>query len=197
MRGYWLVSYLVLWALVVALGLVVLALLRQIGVLHLRLSPTGALDTGEGPELGEPVPALAAIAGREAVVLFGSETCGICADLLPAAGALARAEPGLSVAVVSSSPRFTAAVPAPAVGLADAATMASWRVRSTPFAVHVDAGGVARAKGIVNTLEHLESLLEQGRGQGGASGGGAAPTAPRRDELTASAVGEAAGPLTQ
>ena len=42
MSGWWLASYLVLWALVIALAVLVLALARQIGTLHLRLGPRGA-----------------------------------------------------------------------------------------------------------------------------------------------------------
>jgi len=33
-------------------------------------------------------------------------------------------------------------------------------VSKLPHAVLIDAGGVIRAKGLVNTREHLESLLE-------------------------------------
>lgn len=163
MKGYWLVSYLLLWTLVLGLVTVVVALLRQIGLLHLRLSPTGALDTGEGPALGEPAPRpLGLPAGRPAVVVFGSETCALCRDLLPSVTALARADPSLSVLVVSASPSFAQMVRPPAAGLADLAALHAYRVRATPFAVYLDGQGVARAKGIVNTLEHLESLVERG-----------------------------------
>jgi hypothetical protein len=43
-------------------------------------------------------------------------------------------------------------------------TFARWRVPGTPFAVHVVDGKVA-AKGTVNTLEQLDSLLAAGRGR--------------------------------
>lgn len=164
MKGYWLVSYLLLWALVLGLVGVVVALIRQIGVLHLRLSPTGALDTGEGPVLGDPAPRpLGVAAGREALVMFGSETCALCRDLLPSAAALARSDPALAVVVVSASAGFAREVRPPAVGLADVAALAAYRVRGTPFAVYIDKQGIVRSKGIVNTLEHLESVVEQGR----------------------------------
>jgi methylamine dehydrogenase accessory protein MauD len=35
----------------------------------------------------------------------------------------------------------------------------AYRVGKLPYAVLVDAGGVIRAKGLVNTREHLESLF--------------------------------------
>jgi methylamine dehydrogenase accessory protein MauD len=164
--GWWLASYLVLWCLVAALTVVVIALIRQIGLLHLRLAPTGALDIGEGPALGEHAPRMPVVApGQEALVLFGSESCALCRALLPAAAALARAEPGLAVVVTSASASFAADVPPPAVGLADVATVAAYRVRATPFAVYLDPNGVVGAKGIVNTLEQLEQVVARGREQ--------------------------------
>ena len=37
------VSYIILWALVIVLSLLVFALARQVGVLHERVAPAGAL----------------------------------------------------------------------------------------------------------------------------------------------------------
>ena len=47
-----LVSNALLWVLVVVLGLVVVALVRQIGLLHERIAPVGALVQGDGPIVG-------------------------------------------------------------------------------------------------------------------------------------------------
>ena len=46
----------VLWVVVVCLALAVLALARQIGVLHERLQPVGALQLSHGLRVGEPRP---------------------------------------------------------------------------------------------------------------------------------------------
>src|SRR3989442_11225245 len=51
-----LVSNAVLWMVVVLLACVVAALARQIGVLHERVAPAGALMVGKGPAVGEPAP---------------------------------------------------------------------------------------------------------------------------------------------
>src|SRR5262249_42716569 len=51
-----LVSNAVLWVVVVLLACVVVALARQIGVLHERVAPAGALMVGKGPAVGEPAP---------------------------------------------------------------------------------------------------------------------------------------------
>ena len=67
MHGWWAVSYVVLWLLVIGLALLSLALARQVGTLHLRLGPRGALEIDhEGPPLGEaPEPLeLADLDGR-------------------------------------------------------------------------------------------------------------------------------------
>src|SRR2546425_13204113 len=56
-----LVSNVVLWAVVVLLGCVVAALARQIGVLHERVAPAGALMVGEGPAGGGPAPVVRAL----------------------------------------------------------------------------------------------------------------------------------------
>ena len=46
-----LVSNIVLWVLVVVLALIVLALARQVGILHERVAPAGALMPTSGPKL--------------------------------------------------------------------------------------------------------------------------------------------------
>ena len=50
------VSQIVLWLVVVVLALTVLALARQIGVLHERVAPLGALSTKTAVDVGEPAP---------------------------------------------------------------------------------------------------------------------------------------------
>ncbi len=48
-----LVSNIVLWVLVIVLALIVLALARQVGILHERVAPAGALMPTSGPKVGE------------------------------------------------------------------------------------------------------------------------------------------------
>lgn len=49
-------SVVVLWVVVLVLAVAVFALARQIGVLHGRLAPAGALMTTAGPKVGELAP---------------------------------------------------------------------------------------------------------------------------------------------
>ena len=87
------VSNVLLWILVLALGVVVVALTRQIGLLHERIAPLGALAVQQGPAVGEPAPRfdLPALSGRpvsigageRTLLFFLSPTCPVCETLLP------------------------------------------------------------------------------------------------------------------
>jgi hypothetical protein len=133
---------------VVGLTLLVLALYRQVGVLTLRIGPRVPFELAEeGPQVGKSAPALDGLRGSRAeVVFFFSSTCSLCRQL--SAGVAALARQGLTVLVVEEEK--------------DGAAFARWNVPGTPFVVHVVEGVVA-AKGTVNTLEELESLLDTGR----------------------------------
>jgi methylamine dehydrogenase accessory protein MauD len=175
------VSHVALWALVVILALVVVALARQIGVLHERIAPAGALMGREGPRPGEEAPRLEVETwtgeklalgtpdpgGASTLLLFVSPSCPVCKVVLPIARSLRAAEDGRLRLVVASDgaraeheafvreqrlERESYVLSAP-LGLA-------WQVPRLPYAALVDAQGVVRARGLVNTREHLESLLE-------------------------------------
>jgi methylamine dehydrogenase accessory protein MauD len=179
MHGWWAVSYVMLWLVVVALALLVLALARQVGTLHLRLGPRGALEVDdEGPLLGdapEPVDLVDTDGrsvsiggpGEAQLLLFVSPGCPVCRDVMPSVGAAARAG-GLSAVVIADAGREDAlhllegrrihapVVPAPELS-------GRYGVPGTPFAVILDALGVVRAKGTVNSLEQLEGLVDTAR----------------------------------
>jgi hypothetical protein len=138
----------VLALVVAALAALVIALYRQVGLLSLRIAPQGPLELAdEGPALGADAPPLPPLARRGAeLVLFSSPDCRLCRALVPAAHALTRE--GVPVHVVDEP--------------GEPETFRRWNVPGTPFAVHLVDGRVA-AKGLVNTLEQLETLLELGR----------------------------------
>jgi len=179
MHGWWAVSYVVLWIVVVALALLVLALVREIGTLHLRLGPRGALEIdGEGPPLGETPQAIEASdldgrpvvvggPGREQLLLFVSPGCPVCRDVLPSFGVAASAA-GLDPIVIAEADETgawelarDAHIGAPVVASPDAAH--AYGVPGTPYAVALDRYGVVRAKGTVNTLEQIEGLVDTAR----------------------------------
>jgi len=176
-----LVSNVILWVAVVLLAGVVVALVRQIGVLYERVAPAGALMVGRGPAVGEAGPIvhaedLAGTArevggvrpdGRSTLLFFLSPTCPVCKTLLPVLRSIVRAEAAwLDVVLAGDGPReeheafveqhHLERIPyvlSPTLGI-------SYQVGKLPYAVLLDAAGVILAKGLVNTREHLESLFE-------------------------------------
>jgi methylamine dehydrogenase accessory protein MauD len=175
-EGWWLASYVALWILVAALSLAVLALARQVGTLHLRLGPRGALELDEeGPPLGEAPPSVAVPGpdgrtvtvggpGKRQLLLFVSPDCPVCREVLPSIPAAARAG-GLAPIVISDAEgepghiRFPAGAPA----VTAPAVAANYGVPGTPYAVVLDVFGVVRSKGTVNNLEQLEGLIDTAR----------------------------------
>ncbi len=175
-----LVSNAVLWVVVIALALVVLALARQVGVLHARLGPVGALALAGGPETGEPAPVVEATSldgqavrigeadarGRRTLLVFLAPGCPVCRTLLPALRTLARREPGLRVVLASDGPRAEHEAFVREHGLGDLPYLLSealgraYRVPRLPWAALLDGAGILRSQGLVNSREHLESLLE-------------------------------------
>lgn len=172
-------SHVLLWIVVLALAGSVAALARQIGVLHERLPPVGALLNQEGPAVGELPPSLRLVAsggreiqlgmrrveGRPMLLLFISGACPICKRILPWSAAFARAE---NVDLVLLAESEAAAVEAqlrsvvgPRVAFVGSSSHAAvaFRVGKLPYAVMIDAAGVVAAKGLVNSREHLESLI--------------------------------------
>jgi methylamine dehydrogenase accessory protein MauD len=184
LSGWWLASYVILWVLVALLCVAVLALARQVGTLHLRLGPRGALEVDEeGPPLGEaPEPVEAHDShgrsvpiggpGTPQLLLFVSPGCPVCREVLPSVEAAARMGSLAPVVVSDTDVPVSEILPgvraaAPVVVRPDVA--ASYRVPGTPFAVVLDALGVVRAKGTVNNLEQVEGLVETARRRGEAA----------------------------
>jgi methylamine dehydrogenase accessory protein MauD len=179
MSGWWLISYGVLWVLVVVLCAVVVALARQIGTLHLRLGPRGALEIDdEGPPLGEqvdPVP-VTGLDGEELVLggggspqllLFVSPGCDVCRQVLPSVDAVARGGSLAPVVVTDTGETETRAAyrhkhgAAPLVASLEACE--TYGVPGTPYVLVLDAQGIVQAKGTANNLEQMEGLVDTAR----------------------------------
>ncbi len=176
-----LVSNSLLWVAVIALALLVLALARQVGVLHERVAPVGALALGRGPRVGEAAPSLeaptlagtrlalggASPEGRSTLLFFLSPSCPVCKALLPTLpSVIAREDPALRLVYASDGPEPEQRAFAERHGLPLGAYALSTElglahhVGKLPYAVLIDAAGVIRAQGLVNTREHVESLFE-------------------------------------
>ena len=172
------VSVVLLWLAVLVLGVLLWALSRQIGVLFERVAPMGALVTDAGPPVGAPSPGFSLtgiqseavqIGGAQAqptLVFFLAPTCPVCKKLIPVLKALVRDE-GRRLRVVLASDGEAAAhlafvreygLDAMPYVLSTELGMA-FRVSRLPYAVLLNAQGVVAAKGLVNSREQLDSLL--------------------------------------
>jgi methylamine dehydrogenase accessory protein MauD len=174
-----LISNMLLWVLVVALCAVVAALTRQVGLLHERIAPVGALAVEKGPRVGEAAPVLELTDldgepirvggtdefGRRTLLFFLSPTCPVCETLLPTLRRLVRDEGDVRLVYASDGDPSEHEGFRASKGLLDSEYLLSrdlglrYEVSKLPFAVLIDAEGVVRAKGMVNTREHVESLF--------------------------------------
>lgn len=178
-----LLSNLLLWCVVLVLSVLVFALMRQIGVLHERVFPAGALMTTAGPRVGEtaPVHTVSSWSGktrqiggpsqRDTLLLFVSPFCPVCKTLIPFVQSVTLAESRSIETIFASDGTNEKEQAAHAQLIKDqninpdhyvlSQTLGmSWVVEKLPFAALIDRHGILRAKGIVNSREHLESLFE-------------------------------------
>ena len=177
----WLVaSNIALWAGLVILVVMNLALARQIGVLHERVAPAGALLTNRVLRVGDDAPLLivetlrgetvqvgAPALGNSQLLFFVSPDCPVCNELIPVFKSAARAESGWLRAMLASDGNdlnHQAYVESKGLGefpyLLSELLGKSYGVSQLPYAVLIDEQGKVASMGIVNTREHLESLFE-------------------------------------
>lgn len=146
----WIVSYVLLWIAVVVLGFTVIALLRQIGVLHTRVAPMGVHFAGEGPDRDTPAPDRASYdyaASLVTLVAFTSPTCELCATLVPQLRHMVTTYDEIDLRTVSSADQEE--------------TFRTFSVRSTPYLVAVDQTGTVKSRGVANTLDQVEEMLAE------------------------------------
>jgi methylamine dehydrogenase accessory protein MauD len=172
------ISNALLWVLILAVIVALWALARQVGILYERISPMGALMTDAGPKLGDKAPLfeLPSLNGttvniggerpRSQLVFFLSTTCPVCKKLLPVLKSASQAEHEWLDVVLASDGDSTQHLgfyvdsklqQFPYV-LSSELGM-TYRVSRLPYAVLIDERGVIRAKGLINSREHLESLF--------------------------------------
>ena len=180
MTGIALAFQILSWIAIAVLGVLVAALARQVGVLHERIAPAGALtlhqkvNVGDkGPEMtltaldGDDVRIGGARAGRSQLLFFLSPDCPVCKTLLPVLKSAARAENGWVDTVLASDgdeadhrrlvmAQDLAGIPY----VLSEALGRSLGVSKLPYAVLLDEQGRIASLGLINNREHLESLFE-------------------------------------
>ena len=174
-----LVSHYVLWALVVGLSAVVLVLTRQVGILHERIAPAGALALSSGPEVGEPAPHVdahaldgtlhhfGALAERSTsqLIFFVSPRCTVCRELQPVVRSItARNNVQLTFASDGDELDHDSFISTHQIDRGDYVVSkelgTQFGIAKLPYAVLIDEKGIVRAQGLINTREHVESLFE-------------------------------------
>jgi methylamine dehydrogenase accessory protein MauD len=178
MEGIWLVSYIVLWLLVLVLIALVILLYRQLGIMYLGsaegVSRDGLARGAKAPDFSLTdqygnAQRLADYRGKPSVLLFGSPHCSPCRILLPQLHDWSKAHPEvgilwLNAASPEESLKFVsdtgASLPiapySPQENLMD-----RYKVRVTPFMFLLDESGIVRAKGLVNTKGGLDLYYKE------------------------------------
>ena len=170
------VSQILSWIVILGLGLALLALARQVGVLHVRLAPAGALLSSRGPVVGEAAPVLDAVTldgaplaigkpvGRGQFLLFVSPHCPLCKDLIPVARNFVRTEK-LDIIFVGDDEAAEQRAMIARLGIEGLPFVNSslvghaFHVDRLPHAVLIGADGTLISKALVNSREHLESMI--------------------------------------
>lgn len=180
MSGLFLASQIFLWIAVGVLAVLVAALARQVGVLHERIAPAGALTLHQKVNVGDKGPDMRLPAldgslvriggvrsGRSQLLFFLSPDCPVCKTLLPVLKSARSAERSwVDVVLASDGDEADHRRLVMAQGLADIPYVLSEElgralgVSKLPYAVLLDEQGRIASLGLVNNREHLESLFE-------------------------------------
>ncbi len=162
------------WALLFALGALVVVLYRQLGRLLSHNQDPGAL----GPAVGDRAAPiryrrlpdgnageLAPGDGQPTLIAFVDPTCPACEELVSSLGTLREAGElaGIRVLLLISDPPNYLAISAAFQGTRlevgrplSTAEVAGYRASSTPLLVAVDGTGLVRAAGIASTVEAVQ-----------------------------------------
>ena len=172
-------SNVLLWGAFLALAALMLGVIRQIGLLHERSAPLGAMMIDHGPDIGERSPVFnvttidekpllvgrAITPGRASLLMFTGPSCPVCAKLLPIIRSVAAAE-GTDVILISDGTQaehreFLKNHPLQGERYVVSAEIGMrYQVSKVPYGVLLDQDGVIQSKGLCNTREHVESLFE-------------------------------------
>jgi methylamine dehydrogenase accessory protein MauD len=178
MMNLLIISQIFSWLVILGLVVALLALARQVGVLHVRVAPAGALTPARGPAAGDMAPRLDVTAmdgtritlggllekGRKQLLLFVSPQCPICKELIPVAQSFAKLEK-LDILFMGDDAAADIQTMMTKMGIEarsfvnDPSAGRLFHIDKLPNAVLIGDGGKILSKGLVNSREHLESLI--------------------------------------
>jgi methylamine dehydrogenase accessory protein MauD len=165
------------WLIINSVGLLITATMlyltiRQVGLILGRLGPIGARSSADvGPRVGENLSPLLSHMdlpiknGKPTLYIFGSDSCGICTRIKPAAASLMKYWAAKSNIVMLYDPASKNSQTKQEskdgdVPIYRGDVRQSVGIPMVPFAVMANPAGVVLGKGLVNEMSHLESLLE-------------------------------------
>lgn len=175
------ISNIASWIVIVALATAVYALARQIGVLHERIRPAGALALENTMSTGDKAPQISVqeinggmirIGGdaedqKTTLLFFLSPTCPVCKTLLPVLKSLHGADKDqLRIVLASDGDPEEHREFILLQKLQDFPYVIStelgfaFRIGKLPYAVLINHTGEIAAHGLINNREHIESLFE-------------------------------------
>lgn len=180
MTTLFIASQALLWVGFAVMAVLVAALARQVGVLHERIAPAGALTLHQSLKAGDAAPEMkletlagstVAIGGvrtgRSQLLFFLSPDCPLCKSMLPVLKSAAGAEKGWLDIILASDgdePDHRRMIMAEGLDGFDyvlSETLGrTLGVSKLPYAVLIAEDGKIASLGLVNTREHLESLFE-------------------------------------
>jgi len=172
-------SNVLLWGAFLVLAALMLGVIRQLGLLHERSAPLGAMMLDHGPDVGEHSPVFnvntfdgkpiavgrALTPGRASLLMFTGPSCPICAKLLPIIRSVAAVEHTDVILISDGTPAehldFLRRHPLQGEQYVVSAEIGMrYQVAKIPYGVLLDQDGTILAKGLCNTREHVESLFE-------------------------------------
>jgi methylamine dehydrogenase accessory protein MauD len=199
METLWLISYIVLWGVVLLLGFLLLGALRALALLRWRLehleltTPRGRNGLRVGakapdftlPSTAGKEAALHDWAGRKVVLVFLQARCKPCKTIVPELNQLQQQGEAQVLAVntgdLEAVRRWVDEVGArfPVLVQEKWALSRRYEIYATPFAFLINEQGVIVSKGIVGNKKHLGFLLSgASRGTAGGAAGEHAEARP-------------------
>lgn len=176
----WAVAVVLLACATGALAVITLSLVRQFGILAIRLNPSAGMETAEGPGPGTELPEqdvpllkggtvqLGGARDVSQLVVFFSPDCSICNVVSSYVETIARQYRDRIdlLIVIHATPRVAREYLRDHRFERMAVTLkqnfpSTLGISTTPFALAISREGTVAGRGVPNALEHLEVLIER------------------------------------
>ena len=181
MTPWWILSYVILWLVLLFLGFLLLGALRALALLRWRLeqleaiTPTrvgrGGLKPGKKapdftlPSVAGDVVSLHDFVGRTVLLVFTQSGCKPCHRITPELNKLQRGGDVQVLVVNNGEPEATrrwadeAHAAFPVLAQQQFAVSKRYEMYATPFAFLIDELGVIASRGIINNGQHIGFVL--------------------------------------